>query len=66
MLIPIQLSQEQDVFNTLTNVFEDAERAKQIDGFDARDEQDGYGNDGYITIKIDGRTFNVSLEEIVY
>ena len=66
MLVPIQLSQEQEVFDILTDIFEQAERAEQIESVNARDEQDGYGNDGYITIRIDGRRFNVSLEEIVY
>ena len=66
MLVPIQFTKEQDVFDILTDIFEQAERAEQIESVSARDEHDGYGSDAYIIIKIDGRRFNVSLEEIVY
>ena len=66
MLVPIQLTHEQDVFDVLTDVFDQAEREGLIESSYATDERDSYGNDGYISIKVDGRTFRVQLSEVVY
>jgi len=60
MQIQRQWSNEQDIFGLVASQLEGMDDAGVI----ARDEQDSYGDEGYILIRRNGRTFKLLLAEV--
>jgi hypothetical protein len=61
MQIQRQWSNEQDIFGLVSSQLEGMDDADVI----ARDEQDSYGDEGYIMILRNGRVFKLLLAELV-
>ena len=62
MLNPVQLANEPELFDALTIALDESGAFENVE---ARDETDGYGNDGYIVVEIGGRKFSLSVYEVL-